>query len=364
MAKTIQVDNKTFIRFWLVIAALVIIAILLIKAKVGLIIVGIAMFLAIAFTPLMKKINNKIKRKKSHLGLSAGLVVGGLVLIFAAVIAFVGPVIIQETSEFVANAPEQIQSTLSKFTYINAIGEKFGIDNAQVQIVTFSKDALQKTLGSVPEALFTSVSTIASFFTAAILTIVLTILFMTQGPDLLSSILRRFDEKHGKATKLAQDILKKIANVVSSYVTGQFFVAIIDGIVTGLAVLLLSLIFGFSANLAIPMGLLAIIFYMIPMFGPVITCIIVSLLLFFSNPWAALAFLIFYALFEQVQGNIIAPRIQGNHMALPPLVILVSITLGMYMFGLLGAIVSIPVAGIIKVLIDEYPRMRELAQDN
>ena len=70
--------------------------------------------------------------------------------------------------------------------------------------------------------------------------------------------------------------------MVSGYVTGQFFVAVIDGIVTGVAVLLLSLIFGFSADLAIPMGLLAIIFYMIPMFGPVITSVIVSLLLFFS----------------------------------------------------------------------------------
>ena len=57
MAKTIQVDNKTFIRFWLVIAALVIIAILLIKAKTGLIIVGIAMFLAIVIPPARK---NKI----------------------------------------------------------------------------------------------------------------------------------------------------------------------------------------------------------------------------------------------------------------------------------------------------------------
>ena len=65
-----------------------------------------------------------------------------------------------------------------------------------------------------------------------------------------------------------------------------------------------------------------------------------------------------------MQGNIIAPRVQGNHLSLPPLVILVAITLGMYMFGLIGAIISIPIAGIIKVLIDATPKMRVLAEKN
>ena len=140
-------------------------------------------------------------------------------------------------------------------------------------------------------------------------------------------------------------------------------VALIDGIVAGLTVFVLSLIFGFSSGLAIPMGMLAFIFYLIPMFGPILTCALVSLLMFFSNPWAGLIFLVFYLVFEQIQGNVIAPRVQSGKMALPPLVILIAITLGMYMFGLIGAIISIPIAGIIKVLVDEYPRIRTLSNE-
>lgn len=71
----------------------------------------------------------------------------------------------------------------------------------------------------------------------------------------------------------------------------------------------------------------------------------------------------FYLVFEQIQGNVIAPRVQSGKMALPPLVILIAITLGMYMFGLIGAIISIPIAGIIKVLVDEYPRIRTLSNE-
>lgn len=99
------------------------------------------------------------------------------------------------------------------------------------------------------------------------------------------------------------------------------------------------------------------------MFGPILTCALVSLLMFFSNPWAGLIFLVFYLVFEQIQGNVIAPRVQSGKMALPPLVILIAITLGMYMFGLIGAIISIPIAGIIKVLVDEYPRIRTLSNE-
>ena len=99
------------------------------------------------------------------------------------------------------------------------------------------------------------------------------------------------------------------------------------------------------------------------MFGPILTCALVSLLMFFSNPWAGLIFLVFYLVFEQIQGNVIAPRVQSGKMALPPLVILIAITLGMYMFGLIGAIISIPIAGIIKVLVDEYPKIRTLSNE-
>ena len=362
MAKSIHIDTKTFVRFWLVVAILIIAAALLLRATTALIIIAIAIFLAVAITPLMKKVNKLIGRKKPRPGLSAGISVGGIFVIVLTIIAVAGPVVVNQTSDFVAHAPEQLQSSLSQMSFINTIGERFGIQDAQTQIISYAKDGLQNILGSVPKALFDSVGAVANFLTAAILTLVLTILFMTQGPALLKSILGKFDEKHGEATKLTERILGKMSNVVSSYVTGQLFVALIDGIVVALVVFILSLIFGFNSSLAVPMGMLAIIFYMIPMFGPVITTILVSALILFSNPWAALVFLVFYALFEQVQGNVIAPKIQGNHMSLPPLVILVSITLGMYMFGLLGAIISIPIAGIVKVLIDEAPEIRKLTE--
>lgn len=107
------------------------------------------------------------------------------------------------------------------------------------------------------------------------------------------------------------------------------------------------------------MGLLALVFYLIPMFGPIISCGLITLILLFSSPVAAIVFLVFYIVYAQIENNVIAPKIQGNALNLPATVVLVAIIIGMNVFGLIGAIIAIPIAGCIKVLIEEVPGLRE-----
>ena len=94
------------------------------------------------------------------------------------------------------------------------------------------------------------------------------------------------------------------------------------------------------------------------MFGQFIGGTLVTVLLFFSNPFAALIFAVIYIVYAQIENNIIAPKIQGDALNLSPLIILCAIVIGMYMFGLLGAIIAIPIAGCIKVLVEEYPHLK------
>jgi predicted PurR-regulated permease PerM len=63
--------------------------------------------------------------------------------------------------------------------------------------------------------------------------------------------------------------------------------------------------------------------------------------------------------YAQIENNVIAPKIQGNALNLPATVVLVAIIIGMNVFGLIGAIIAIPIAGCIKVLIEEVPGLRE-----
>ena len=121
--------------------------------------------------------------------------------------------------------------------------------------------------------------------------------------------------------------------------------------------------FSAPGGIAIPLGLISFLFYLIPMFGPVIACIINTVLLFVNSPWAAFSFFLFYLIYQQIENNIIAPRVQGKGLGLPPVIILISIIIGMYAFGLIGCLIAIPIAGCIKVIIDEYAAIKKVMDD-
>lgn len=361
MSRTIEVDTKTFFRFWVVLGVLAVLAILILRAGTGLIIVGLSIFLAVAIKPLAKKIDRLDKRKKRP-ALTSVLAVSIVVLIVGVAVGIIGPMVVNETSRFVQQAPEMIQNTVGELDGVNNIFSNIGMDDFSGQVVeaakNFSGDFLKNASGFV----VSGIGTVGNILTGIVLTIVLTILFMTQGPELVEWLKKKVAGKNTKAGDLASRVLSEIAGVISKYVTGQVLVGILDGTVVGLTTFILSLIFGFSSGFAFPMALIAAIFYLIPMFGPIISTILITLLLVFQNPIAGLVFLIFYIVYLQIENNIIAPKVQGNSLKLPTLVILVAITIGMYAFGLLGAIISIPIAGVIKVLIDEYPNIKELGE--
>ncbi|MBR0431970.1 AI-2E family transporter [Candidatus Saccharibacteria bacterium] len=361
MSKAIEVDTKTFIRFWLVILGLGLVALFLWKALTGLVIVGISIFLAIAIKPLVKKVDQFDKKKKRPV-LSATVAYIIVMGVICVVFAVIGPVVINETVRFVGQLPETFQETLGGWDGINNFGQSIGVENLQGEITIalqgFSNDFV-KNFGTT---LVSSVSTIANVLTASVLVLVLTLLFLLEGPGLVDSIWKAIggnDEKN-RSAKVVRRIVGRMADVVSVYMSKQVTIALLDGLVVALTVFVLSLIFGFSSSLAFPMGLIAAIFYLIPMFGQIISTVLVSLLLFFSSPAAALTFAIAYIIYAQIENNAIAPKIQGDALNLPAVVILASITIGMYMFGLLGAIIAIPIAGCVKVLIEEYPNIKAI----
>ncbi|MBQ3306192.1 AI-2E family transporter [Candidatus Saccharibacteria bacterium] len=359
MSRTIEVDTKTFFRFWIVLAVLSLIIAMILWAAEGLIIVGLSIFLAIAIKPLANKLD-RIDKKKSRPALTAITAVAIVFIVVGTAVAIIGPMVANETVRFVKQAPEMIQNSVGGLDGVNKFFANFGVDNFSDQAITAVKSFSSDFVKNASGILVSGIGTVTSFLTGLVLTIVLTVLFMVQGPGLVDWLRKKVTGKNTEAGKLAARILSKTAGVISKYVTGQVLVGVLDGIVVGLTTFVLSLIFGFSSGFAFPMALIAAVFYLIPMFGPIISCGLISLLLIFQNPIAGGVFLVFYIVYLQIENNIIAPKVQGNSLKLPTLVILVSITIGMYAFGLLGAIISIPIAGVIKVLIDEYPNIKAL----
>lgn len=366
MSKLVEVDTKTFVRFWLVIAGIVLVISFLYRARTGLMLVGLSVFLALALRPLVVKIQN-IGKKRGRKGLNksaaAGIAVGGVVLLFGVFFATVGPMVVNETAKFFSNAPELLESTGGLDT-LNALGSRFGINNLSGEITVTVKNFSADIAKNLSSSVISSVSALANFLAGLVLVIVMTILCLIQGPDIANSFWEKIDGKNGKTGAVVRRIATRVANVISKYVSGQVTVALIDAVVVWVVTFIMSFIFGFSSGLAFPMAMIALLCVMIPMFGAIIAAVLVSLMVFFQNPAAGVAFLIFYVIYQQIESNVISPRIQANSLDLPSLAILVSVTIGMYMFGLAGAIISIPIAGIIKVFVEEYPAIKALEQGN
>lgn len=363
MSKQIETDMKTFTKFWLVPLIIAFLLLFLYKAATGLIIVGISIFLALALKPLVHKVNQFFSKcfgnDKKHRSLSAVLAYFIVVIVIGGIIAIVGPVVVNETAKFVQNFPQTFEKTFGGWDGVNSFGQSIGVQDLHGEIENTLKGVSENLMGVLGNNLVSSVSGVADIVMKAALVLVLTLLFLMEGPGMMESIWKSLGSvEDKKSVGVTKRIVSRMANVVSTYVSRQVLVAIIDGCATMLIVFVLSLIFGFSSSLAIPMGLITSLFYLIPMFGQFIGGALVTLLLIPSSMWGGLIFAIIYISYSQIENNLIAPKIQGSALNLRPAVILCAVTIGVYMFGLLGAIIAIPIAGCIRVLIEEYPNIK------
>lgn len=364
MSKVVETDLKTFVKFWLVPLGIGLVLLFLYSALTGLIIVGISIFLALALKPLVRKVNNFFTKhfgtEKKHQTLSAALAYIIVVLVIGGILAVVGPVVVNETSKFIQNFPETFENTFGGWDGINNFGKTIGIDDLHMEITNAVKNLSDNILGVLGNNLVSSVSGIADVVMKIVLTLVLTLLFLLEGPALMGAFWKSIGsaEEDKKPVAVAKRVLARMANVISTYVSRQVIVAAIDGCASGFIVFCLSLFTGVSTSIAVPMGLITMLFYLIPMFGQFIGGTLVTVILLFSSLPAGLIFAVIYIIYAQIENNVIAPKIQGNALNLPAVMILVAIVIGMYMFGLLGAIIAVPIAGCIRVLMDEYPNIK------
>lgn len=363
MSKQIETDWKTFIKFWSVPLIIMVALMIIFKALTGLIIIGISIFLALALRPLVNKVNGfftkHFGKDKKHQTLSAVFAYLIVVLVVGAIVAIVGPVVVNETAKFVQHFPETFEQSFGGWEGINELGKNIGIADLHSEIDNALTNVSNNLLGVLGNSLFSSVSGIADVIMKAVLVLVLTLLFLLEGPGMMESLWKSLGvNEDKKIVTVARRTITKMADVVSTYVSRQVMVAILDGCATMVFVFILSLIFKFSSSLVIPMGMITMLFYLIPMFGQFIGGTLVTLLLMSSNIVAGLTFAVIYIVYAQIENNIIAPKIQGSALNLRPVIILSAIVIGMYMFGLLGAIIAIPIAGCIRVLVEEYPNIK------
>ena len=201
--------------------------------------------------------------------------------------------------------------------------------------------------------LMTVTGNIISMFVTLVLAIVFSI-YMLAGKDKLlrhgRTLLRSYLPQ--RWAERVSDVIRLTAEIFSSFVSGQLIEACILGGLCALGT------FFIQADYAALVGVIIGVSALIPVAGAYIGALLSAFLLVMVDPVRALVFLIFLAVLQQIEGNVIYPRVVGTSIGLPGIWVLAAVTVGGGLFDLIGVLLSVPTASVIYALVKRDVRRR------
>lgn len=202
------------------------------------------------------------------------------------------------------------------------------------------------TSGAVASGALTGLSAATQFLTGAVLMVVILFFFLKDGETMWNFVLRWL---HGdRRAKMAESVDRGSA-VLGGYVRGTALVALVDAVFIG-AFLLIA-----GVPLAIPLTLIVFVTAFIPVVGATIAGLLAALVALVANgPLVALALVAWIVVVNQVEGNVLQPIIMGRTLSLHPMLILLALTVGTLVGGIVGAILAVPYTAVAWAVIQVW----------
>ena len=215
----------------------------------------------------------------------------------------------------------------------------------------FISKILSSDSGNVVNTTIDITTSILGALVNILLALVFSVYMLAQKETLISQsrrlLLAALPRKAGQRT---MHILKLTNNAFSSFVTGQVTEAFILGSLCCIGMLILRLPY------ALPVSVIISFTSLIPIFGAWIGAATGAFLIVFVSPIKALTFLIFLLILQQVEGNLIYPKVVGKSVGLPGLWVLAAVTIGGGIFGMLGMLLGVPICSVIYALVQDFIR--------
>lgn len=351
MKVRIEIDTRTFVRFWLVVIGFAFAILAIYSARTALIILGAALFLALALNKPVTFLAKYLPGKSRVWPTAAAFIL--VVILLGGFVFLVVPPIIQQTAKFAETVPSLVETVTTQWQGVSHLIDKYHLHGQVDSAMESIRNNTSSWTANIGSNLLSGIGSVGSFLASSSLVLVLAFLMLVEGPMWLNRLWGVYNDE--ERMEYHRNLVHKMYHVVTGYVTGQLTVSGIGSLSAGLVVFILSLIFpNIPSNLALPTIAIAFTLSLIPMFGATIGGIIVSLLLAFNDLTAGIIFAVFFIIYQQIENNFISPTIQARKLELSALAVLSAVTIGLYVFGLAGGIISIPIAGCIKVLIEDY----------
>jgi len=358
MKVKIEIDTKTLIRFWLVIFGFIILAGAIWIAKDVLIMIIIAAFLALALNSPVAKIAKILPgSSKNRVGATAVAYLI-IVLIFGALFSVLTPIITDQVKHFSKDLPQIVQNYTGEQSGIRRFITENHLEGMISQAVDSVTRSINSSVSKLGDVFFGSIASIVGWIISLFMVLAMAFLMLVEGPDLIDKIFKVFytdkilEKNHRR-------ILSRMYGTVSGYVSSIVTICSISATCGSIATAILALIFGFPISLIAPIAVLLFVFGMIPMVGTTIAGVLSALIIGLNLPTAGLIFLAYFLIYQQVENNVISPMVQARNNQLSALIIFIALTVGVYAFGLLGALLAIPLAACAKILIQEQLKSRK-----
>lgn len=273
------------------------------------------------------------------------------VLLLGAVgVGLIVPVVLGELNRLTEFLP-------GYFAQLQAMSAAFQERYSQFQIPQAVRQSLDDAFVTVQGQMIGLVSSVAQsvlgIFTALFSLLLAPVLsfYLLKDLDMLRAGLRRFLPRRDRPGVL--ELLGEVDSVISGFVRGQLIVAAVVGLLVMGALALLRIRF------AVILGIFAGITEIIPYFGPLIGAIPALAVAAVTSPVDALKVLAAIFVIQQLESQVLSPRIIGSHVGLHPLAVIFALLAGYELFGLLGMVAAVPVAGVLRVLIMRWLRSRD-----
>jgi predicted PurR-regulated permease PerM len=291
-------------------------------------------FLAVGLNPVVEFLERGGLRRSR----AVAIVLVGVLIAFAGFLFAIVPPIVDQTRQFIEEAPGYLDRANQNST-IKDLDERF-------HFIQQSKDFLESP-GLATSALGGVLGVGKVVFSAvfsAITVLTLTLYFMSSLNNMKAAALRAVPRtRRARVAVLADDILGRIGG----YVGGALVISAIAGITS--FILLLS----FGVPYPVALALVVLVTDLIPVIGATIGAVIVTSVAFTEGASVGIPIAIFYLAYQQIENYVLYPRIMKRSVDVSPAVTIVAVLVGAALMGVVGALLAIPIAAAIQLVLSE-----------
>ncbi|XVS61989.1 AI-2E family transporter [Actinosynnema sp. CA-299493] len=319
------------------VAATYLLAQIIVTAQDMLVLIGLAWFIAIGLEPAVSwLVGRRLPRWAAVTAVFAGVLglVGGFL---AAAI----PVIVAQAGEFAADVPDHLQRLQDSNSALGRLNGRFGVEE-QLRRLLDGQAAVEGALGAGQAVL--------GVLGDLLIVVVLTIYFLADLPRIRQGLYRLVPHsRRPRAILIGDEIFAK----VGGYVLGNLTISLIAGALT--FVWLLAWNVPYALLLAVTVALLDLV----PVVGATLSAVVVSLVAFTVSLPVGLSTIGFFVVYQLLEDYVLVPRIIGRAVKVPALITVVAVLLGGVLLGVIGALVAIPIAAAVLLLLREvtFPRL-------